>query len=100
MHLSSRWGKPSYEIRALPASEFIRQKTFWETHSWGMDDDLNSMLLSQTISQRLSKAPIDSRSVKEMATNQCAYKPFIIEPVEHIRSQFDTMASMIGNNNG
>lgn len=100
MHLSSRWGKPSYEIRELPASEFIRQKTFWETHSWGMADDLNSMLVAQTISSRLGKAPMDSRSIKEMATHQCAYKPFIIEDASAIRRQFESMSSVIGAGNG
>lgn len=86
MHLSTRWGKPSYEIEALPASEFQRQKIYWEAHSWGMQDDLAAMTASQLHAHRTHSTPTSARTIKEIAVDQCKYKPFVIEDAMSIRN--------------
>lgn len=101
MHLSSRWGVPSFEIASLPASEFQRQKIFWEAHSWGMEDDISAMTASHVIAQRTSGKPPDLRTIKELSTYNCAHKPFVIVDGMQLRTQIlSTLSPMIGNRNG
>jgi len=88
MHLSTRWGVPSWVIRNLPAQEFIRQKLFWEAHSWGMQDDLAAMTASQLHSQRVGKRPI--------ATSDCKFVPYIVEDPMTLRDQIFNVLQTMG----
>jgi hypothetical protein len=83
-------------IRNLPAQEFIRQKLFWEAHSWGMQDDLAAMTASQIHSQRVGKVPIDTRELKSIATNDCKYVPYIVEDPMTLRKQMFGALEMMG----
>jgi hypothetical protein len=96
MHLSTRWGVPSWVIRNLPAQEFIRQKLFWEAHSWGMQDDLAAMTASQLHSQRVGKRPMDVRDIKSIATSDCKFVPYIVEDPTTLRDQIFNVLQTMG----
>ena len=96
MHLSTRWGVPSWVIRNLPAQEFIRQKLFWEAHSWGMQDDLAAMTASQLHSQRVGKRPMDVRDIKSIATSDCKFVPYIVEDPMTLRDKIFNVLQTMG----
>jgi hypothetical protein len=83
-------------IRNLPAQEFIRQKLFWEAHSWGMQDDLAAMTASQIHSQRVGKLPIDARDIKSIATSDCKFVPYIVEDPMTLRDQIFNVLQTMG----
>ena len=93
MFLSSRWGKPTYEIEALPASEFRRQKTFWEVDPWGLESDLLAMQYSFYSAVKTRKPPQELPNVKKLAAYSGAVKAFIIESVSTIRKSVLSIAS-------
>lgn len=84
-------------IEAMPASEFQRQKIFWEAHQWGMQDDITAMVASQMHAHRMRAKPIEVRTMKEWAVDACRYKPFIVETADTIRSQIFSMLPIIGD---
>lgn len=49
MHLSTRWGVPSYEIESLPVEEISRQISFYNEHPWGVESGLLAWLLAAKI---------------------------------------------------
>jgi len=72
MFLSSRWGKPAYEIDQLPVSEFIEQKVFWDKYKWGMESDMLAMIMSQVLAIRTGKAPSKNPWLwKELSVMNC-----------------------------
>ena len=93
MFLSSRWGKPSYEIENLPLSEFNRQKVFWEHCTWGMVDDLVALQHSTYVAVKSGKQGPDIPRVKKLAMYLSATKAFIIESTKTVRSAFVGIAS-------
>jgi len=102
MFLSSRWGKPSYEIESLPISEFNKQKAFWEHCSWGGIDDIMALHHSFYVSVKTNnKSKLSVVRVKEIATYTSAVKAFFIESTKTIRNAFMGIAkAMKDKNNG
>ncbi len=93
MFLSSRWGKPSYEIESLPLSEFNKQKLFWEHCSWGGVDDIMALHHSFYIGcKSRNKAPTVTE-IKSLATYTSAAKAFVVESTKTIRAAFMSIAS-------
>lgn len=88
MFLSSRWGKPSYEIESLPLGEFNRQKLFWEHCPWGGIDDIMALHHSSYIAIKSGKKPREVVEVKRLAAYTSAAKTFIVESVKSIRNTF------------
>jgi len=77
MFLSSRWGRPSYEIEALPASEFEKQYFFWQWYKWGLEDDMLAQVASQILSLRTGERPFsDAFAWKSAALEKCGL-PFV-----------------------
>lgn len=75
MFLSTRWGKPSYEIDLLPTSEFLQQKLFWERYKWGLGNDLLALIMSQVLGIRThSKPASDPFQWKDLALLNCGRK--------------------------
>jgi hypothetical protein len=99
LFLSSRWGKTLDEIDALPASEFIQHKLFWERFRWGLVDDLLAICVSQLVSFRTGKKP-DSESYtwKDYALFKSGevIKRITDTPVQKIRQAFMMLAQVIG----
>ena len=97
MFLSSRWGKPSYEIESLPISEFYLQKAFWEHCSWGGIDDIMALHHSFYVSGKTGgKAKTSVVEVKRLAMFTSAVKKLVIESTKSIRSAFMGIASAMG----
>jgi len=92
MFLSSRWGKPSFEIEQLPLSEFYKQKAFWEHCSWGNIDDIAAMHHSFYVSAR-SKTNLPTYRVKQIAVYTSAVKAFVVESTKTIRNAFMSIAT-------
>ena len=88
MFLSSRWGKPSYEIEALPLSEFNKQKLFWEHCPWGGVDDILALHHSFYVAAKTGKKSPSVVDIKKMAMFTSAVKAFVIESVKTIRKAF------------
>lgn len=86
MFLSSRWGKPSYEIESLPLSEFQKQKAFWEHCSWGGIDDIMAMHHSFYVSAKTGKRSLPSAEIKRIAVLTGAIKAFVVESAKSIRA--------------
>ena len=96
MFLSTRWGKPSYEIKTMPLSEFTKQKLFWEHHIWGITDDLIAQgNVNYLFSKSLGKVNMPVTDMKQLAVYKGAIKAFIIEPVSMIRRAFMGIAKAI-----
>jgi len=96
MFLSTRWGKPSYEIQSLPISEFYRQKLFWEHCTWGVTDDILAMQHSSYMAMKSGgKTKITVPETKRMATALSATKAFVVESTKSIRSAFMSIAKMM-----
>lgn len=92
MFLSSRWGKPSYEIESLPLSEFNKQKLFWEHCSWGGIDDIMALHHSFYVTGKTGKKGPTVINVKKLAAYTSAAKAMIIESTKTIRSAFMSIA--------
>lgn len=96
MHLSSRWGVPSWVIESLPISEFNKQKVFWSINKWGIEDHLLALLSSQLISHRTKEKPLDVNIIKDIVIRESNYKPIIIETTENLtRNIFNTLAPIM-----
>lgn len=96
MFLSTRWGKPSYEIRSLPISEFNRQKLFWEHCTWGVTDDILALHHSNYMSMKSGgKAKFTVPEVKRMSSALSATKAFVIESTKGIRAAFMGIAKLM-----
>lgn len=93
MFLSSRWGKPSFEIEALPLSEFNKQKAFWEHSCWGMSDDLLAMQYAATLATNSRKKPMEVVSVKRLAVHWGSVRAFVVESTKSVRAAFMAIAS-------
>jgi hypothetical protein len=96
MFLSSRWGKPSYEIESLPLSEFNKQKLFWEHHSWGGIDDIMAMQYSFNVSSTAGKR-VSAVEAKTIANRIGAVKIFVVESTKSIRNAFMGIAKAMKN---
>jgi hypothetical protein len=94
MHLSSRWGKPSYEIEALPISEFNKQKAFWEHCSWGMVDDLVALHHSSWVSlETRGKNKVSVTEVKKLALLYSAVRKVAVQSASSLRRAFMGIAT-------
>lgn len=99
MFLSSRWGKPSYEIESLPLSEFNKQKLFWEHDSWGGIDNLMALHHSTYMVVNTSgKSKADTPTVKRIAAYTGAVKVAIVETTKQIRDAFMGIVSAMKEN--
>jgi hypothetical protein len=92
MHLSSRWGKPSYEIESLPLGEFNKQKLFWEHCPWGGIDDIMALHHSFYMTAKTGKKGMSVVSIKRLAAYTSATKAFVIESTKSIRKAFMSIA--------
>ena len=88
MFLSSRWGRPSYEIESLPLSEFNKQKAFWEHCSWGGIDDIMALHHSFYVAAKTGKKSSNVVETKRLAMYTSAVKAFVIENTKSIRAAF------------
>lgn len=95
MFLSSRWGKPSYEIESLPLGEFNKQKLFWEHCSWGGIDDIMAMHHSFYIAAKTGKKGPQAVEVKRLAMFTSAAKAFVVESAKTIRNAFMGIAKVM-----
>lgn len=94
MFLSSRWGKPSYEIEALPLSEFNKQKAFWEHCPWGMIDDISAMHHAAYIRHKTGgKSNLSGLQVKNLAIYYSSFRKAVVESAKSIRAAFMGIAS-------
>lgn len=102
MFLSTRWGKPSYEIESLPLSEFNKQKLFWEHCPWGGIDDVMALHHSFYVSEKTAgKSKPSTVDVKKMAAFTSAVRVVLKETTSSIRSAFMSIASaMKGQSDG
>lgn len=99
LFLSSRWGVPLASIDALPASEFIQHKAFWEKYRWGLQDDLLAICASQITSHRTgSKPTANVYSWKELALSKSGQllKRVGLTPLTEMRANFMMIAKIIG----
>jgi L-fucose mutarotase/ribose pyranase (RbsD/FucU family) len=94
MFLSSRWGKPSYEIESLPLSEFNKQKLFHEHCSWGGIDDIMALHHQYYVMAKGGKK-IEIVKVKKLAMYTSAAKAFVVESTKTIRNAFMSIAKMM-----
>lgn len=93
MFLSTRWGKPSYEIESLPLGEFNKQKLFWEHCSWGGIDDIMALHHSFYVNVKTRQRDITVAVVKRMALYSSCVKIAIVESTKSIRNAFMSIAS-------
>jgi hypothetical protein len=91
MFLSTRWGKPSYEIESLPLSELNKQMAFWEHHPWGITDDVLALQHSFYVRTKIDKAP-SAIEVKRMAYATGAVKAVVEETTKTIRAGIMSIA--------
>jgi hypothetical protein len=99
LFLSSRWGTPLSTIDALPASEFIQHKLFWQRFKWGLVDDLLALCVSQVVSFRSgSKPQSDLFTWKELALQRSGQiiKKVTDNSLKKIRHGFMMLANVIG----
>jgi hypothetical protein len=92
MFLSTRWGKPSYEIESLPVGEFNKQKLFWEHCSWGGIDDIMALHHSFYVNIKTRKKDVNVTVVKRMATFSSAVRVIVQESTKQIRNAFMSIA--------
>jgi hypothetical protein len=94
MFLSTRWGKPSYEIESLPLGEFNKQKLFWEHCPWGGIDDIMALHHSFYVSAKTGgKSKNTVAQVKRLAAYTSAFKALVVESTKTIRNAFMSIAS-------
>lgn len=94
MFLSSRWGKPSYEIANLPLSEFNKQKMFWEHCPWGMADDIAAMHHASYIRAKTGgKSNLSVMQIKNLAIYYSAFRKIVVESTKSLRAAFMGIAS-------
>lgn len=100
MHLSTRWGKPTYEIESLPLREFNKQKLFWEHCSWGGIDDIMALHHSFYVGSKTRQKGVTVAVVKRMAVFSSAMKIAVVETTKSIRDAFMSIAgAMKAKNN-
>lgn len=92
MFLSTRWGKPSYEVESLPLSEFNKQKLFWEHCSWGGIDDVMALHHSFYVNMKTRQKNITVSTVKQMAIISSCVKIAVVESTKSIRNAFMSIA--------
>lgn len=104
LFLCSRWGKSLAEIEALPYSEIMLHKEFWDSFRWGMTDDLVAIALTTYLQSKSSKIKVDPWQVKNWTVQKgYAYriKELIIKPTAVLRSGFLAIVDAIkGGSNG
>lgn len=88
MFLSTRWGKPTYEIESLPLSELQKQKVFWEHCSWGGVDDILATHHAFYVAAKTGKRSLTTTDVKRIAVYTSAVKAFVVESAKSIRAGF------------
>ena len=98
MFLSTRWGKPSYEIESLPLGEFNKQKLFWEHCSWGGIDDIMALHHSFYVNVKTRQKNITVAVVKRMATFSSCVKIIVQESTKSIRNAFMSIAGAMKAN--
>lgn len=95
MFLSSRWGKPSYEIEQIPASEFLRQKRFWEVSPWGLCDDVIAQFASWYLQSKTTTKSSNAYEIKQISAFSGTLKKFVVESASTLRKQFMGLARAI-----
>lgn len=98
MFLSTRWGKPSYEIESLPLSEFNKQKLFWEHCSWGGIDDIMALHHSFYVNLKTRQKNVTVAVVKRMASASSFIKVIVEESTASIRNAFMSIAKAMKAN--
>jgi hypothetical protein len=93
MFLSTRWGKPSYEIESLPIGEFNKQKLFWEHCSWGGIDDIMALHHSFYVKAKTGKKDVTVSVVNRMALFSSTVRVVVVESTKQIRNAFMGIAS-------
>jgi len=99
MFLSTRWGKPSYEIEALPLSELNKQKIFWEHCSWGVTDDIMALHHSFYVAAKTGNKDLTVVKVKQIAAYTSAVKALVIESTKTIRGALMGIAKLMKERN-
>lgn len=100
MFLSSRWGKPSYEIANLPLSEFHKQKAFWEHSPWGMADDIAALHHASFIRAKTGgKSNLSVIQIKKLAIYYSALRKVVVESTKNIRAAFMGIATAMRDRN-
>lgn len=98
MFLSTRWGKPSYEIESLPLGEFNKQKLFWEHCSWGGIDDIMALHHTFYVNLKTRQKNITVAVVKQMASASSYLKIMVQESTASIRKAFMGIATAMKAN--
>lgn len=98
MFLSTRWGKPSYEIESLPLGEFNKQKLFWEHCSWGGIDDIMALHHSFYVNLKTRQKNVTVAVVKRMASASGFIKVIVEESTASIRNAFMSIAKAMKAN--
>lgn len=95
MFLSTRWGKPSYEIESLPLSELNKQRAFWDHCSWGGVDDILATHHAFYVTAKTGKRSLAAIDVKRLAAYTSAAKVYVVESAKSIRAGFMGIANAI-----
>ena len=98
MFLSTRWGKPCYEIESLPLGEFNKQKLFWEHCSWGGIDDIMALHHSFYVNLKTRQKNVTVAVVKRMASASGFIKVIVEESTASIRNAFMSIAKAMKAN--